>query len=162
VIDDASFARAMTRIVAVLPFGLSRIVAPSLVGFVLINSLTFSLDISLLTICHGLLGWPLPASITISYVTAFGLSYLLNRRFNFRSHAPVGGQLPSYVAVVLVNYLVWILGVGDGLTHRGVDYRVARIVAGGCEAVFMYVALRWVVFRDVRTRGASGTAHRDL
>jgi putative flippase GtrA len=155
VIDDARFARAMARIVAVLPFGLSRIMAPSLVGFVLINSLTFGIDISLLTICHGALGWPLPVSITISYVTAFGLSYLLNRRFNFRSHAPVGGQLPSYVAVVLVNYLVWILGVGDGLTHLGLDYRIARVLAGGCEAAYMYVALRWVVFREVGTDAGS-------
>src|SRR5207248_3326972 len=103
------FARAMARIVRALPFGLSRVVAPNLVGFALLNAFTFSIDISLLTTFHGGLGWPLPVAITIGYVTAFGLSYLLNRRFNFRSHAPVGGQLPVYVAVVAVNYLVWIL-----------------------------------------------------
>ena len=26
-------------------------------------------------------------------------------------------------------------------------HRVARLVAGACEAVFMYCAMRWVVFR---------------
>src|SRR3954451_21666800 len=130
---DDRFARVTARIVAVLPFGLSRVVAPSLVGFALLNALTFSIDLGLLTTFHGDLGWPLPVSITIGYVTAFGLSYLLNRRFNFRSHAPVGAQLPVYVGVVTVNYLVWILGVGDGLA-RVVDYRLARVVAGLCEA----------------------------
>jgi hypothetical protein len=72
---------------------------------------------------------------------------MLNRWLNFRSHGAVGGQLAIYVVVVVVNYLVWILGVGDGLSAVGVDYRVARIIAGGCEAIYMYVAMRWLVFR---------------
>jgi len=151
----------MARIVAALPFGLSRVVAPSLVGFVLLNLLTFSIDIGLLTTFHGGLGWPLPISITIGYVTAFGLGYLLNRRFNFRSHAPVGGQLPVYVCVVIVNYVVWILGVGDGLAHV-VDYRLARVAAGACEAVYLYVALRWLVFRDVRSDADRPASDRSM
>ena len=101
--DGERFAAAMARLVAVLPFGLSRVVAPSLVGFVLLNACTFSIDIGLLTTLHGGLHWPLPVSISISYGTAFTLSYLLNRRLNFRSHAAVGGQLPIYVAVVALN-----------------------------------------------------------
>jgi hypothetical protein len=28
-----------------------------------------------------------------------------------------------------------------------VQYQLARMVAGGCEAVYMYCAMRWVVFR---------------
>jgi putative flippase GtrA len=148
--DGDRFAAVMARVVAVLPFGLSRIVAPNLVGFALLNALTFSLDLGLLTTLHGGLRWPLPVSITISYATAFALSYLLNRRFNFRSHAPVESQLPVYVCVVVVNYVVWILGVGDGLGHV-VDYRIARVIAGCCEGVYMYCALRWLVFRDVRS-----------
>ena len=38
-----------------------------------------------------------------------------------------------YAAVVVVNYLAWILGVGDGLAALGLDYRLARIVAGACD-----------------------------
>ena len=51
-----------------------------------------------------------------------------------------------------MNYLVWILGVGDGLTALGADYRLARIAAGTCEALYMYAAMRWLVFRDVPTQ----------
>jgi len=120
-------------------------------GYVVINSTTFSIDLLLLTTLHGAAHWPLAAAITVSYATAFTLSYALNRRFNFRSHAPVGGQFVVYAAVVVVNYLALILGVGDGLTHAGVDYRVSRVTAGACEAVFMYCAMRWLVFRDVLT-----------
>ena len=52
-----------------------------------------------------------------------------------------------YAIVVIVNYLAFILAVSSGLAHLGVDYRLARVAAGACEAVFMYSALRWVVFR---------------
>jgi putative flippase GtrA len=91
-------------------------------------------------------------SITLAYITASGLSYLLNRVFNFRSHSPAGRQVGVYAGVVLVNYLAWILGVGDGLAALGVDYRLARVAAGACEAVYMYAALRWLVFRDTPRR----------
>jgi hypothetical protein len=37
--------------------------------------------------------------------------------------------------------------VGSGLAALGVDYRLARLAAGACEAVYMYAAMRWVVFR---------------
>jgi hypothetical protein len=52
-----------------------------------------------------------------------------------------------YVVVVVINYLAWILGVGAGLAALGVEYHVARVAAGVCEGVYMYCAMRWVVFR---------------
>jgi putative flippase GtrA len=144
------YAQTMAAIVARLPFGLDTVVAPSLLGFALINGLTFGLDLTLLTALHGGLRWPLALSITLSYLTAFAVSFLLNRAFNFRSHAPVGPQLTVYLGVVAINYLVWILGVGTGLAALGLEYQLARIVAGAGEAVYMYLALRFVVFRPAR------------
>lgn len=144
------FAAVLAAIVRRLPFGLARVVPPSLLGFAIINGFTFTVDLVLLTSLHGGLRWPLPVAVTVSYVTAFGLSFLLNRAFNFRSHGRLGRQVPVYVVVVAVNYLVWILGVTGGLAAVGVDYRVARIVGGLCEAAYMYVCMRWLVFRNVR------------
>jgi putative flippase GtrA len=85
--------------------------------------------------------------VTVAYACAFALSYLLNRTMNFRSHAPVGPQIAIYVVVVAVNYLALVLGVCGALSAIGVEYHLARIFAGVCEAVFMYGAMRWVVFR---------------
>ena len=84
--------------------------------------------------------------MTVAYACAFGLSYALNRYFNFRSHAPVGPQLTIYIVVVVINYLAFILALSTMLTDVGIDYRISRLMAGGCEAVYMYCALRWVVF----------------
>ena len=141
------YVAAMRGFVRHLPFGLSEVVAPTLVGFLLVNTVTFAIDLSLLSALHGLAHWPLPAAITASYATAFALNFALNRVLTFRAHGAVGRQLAVYVAVVIVNYLAWILGVGDALAWAGLDYRLARIAAGACEAAYMYAALRWVVFR---------------
>jgi putative flippase GtrA len=144
------FHALMKAIVRRLPFGLSHIVPASLLGFGIINGFTFLVDLALLTALHGGLGWSLPLSVTLAYAVAFGLSFVLNRAFNFRSHAPMGPQALTYVVVVIVNYLLWILGVVSGLVALGVEYHLARMVAGGCEGVYMYCAMRWIVFRDVR------------
>ncbi len=133
--------------VGCLPFGLNSVVAPTFLGFCLINGFTFGVDLMLLTALHGGLKLVLPIAVTVAYACAFTLSYALNRVFNFQSHAAVGPQFAVYVVVVAVNYLAFILGVSSLLVALGVEYRVARVVAGVCEAVYMYSAMRWVVFR---------------
>ena len=133
--------------VAALPFGLDSVVAPTFLGFLIINGFTFGIDLLLLTALHGGAEIPLPIALTAAYACAFALSYVLNRVFNFRSHGAVGPQVAVYVVVVVLNYLAFILGVSSALAMLGVQYHLARIVAGICEAVFMYSAMRWVVFR---------------
>ncbi len=141
------FHRFCVVVVAHLPWGLTSVVAPTFLGFALINGFTFGVDLLLLTALHGGIGIPVPIAVTLAYACAFTLSYYLNRTMNFQSHAAVGPQFAVYVAVVLVNYLAFILGVSSALTALGVDFRIARILAGCCEAVYMYSAMRWVVFR---------------
>jgi len=133
-------------VVARLPLGLKAVVAPTFLGFALINGFTFGMDLLLLWGLHATLSVPVPVAVTVAYACALAVSYYLNRTMNFRSHAPVGPQFTIYVVVVVVNYLAFILGVSSALTALGVDFRLARILAGCCEAVYMYSALRWIVF----------------
>ena len=141
------FHALMEVVVRWLPFGLSRVVAPSFLGFAIINGFTFGIDLMLLMMFRGGLGLPVPLAFTLAYVLAFGLSFVLNRALNFRSHAPMGRQVGWYVLAVLVNYAVVLLGAAELLTALGTPYQLARVAAGAAEAVFMYCALRWVVFR---------------
>lgn len=141
------FDGLMEAIVRRLPFGLARVVAPSFLGFVLINGCTFSIDLLLLTLFHGMLRWPVAVSFTTAYLIAFALSFVLNRALNFRSHAPLGPQTGLYVVAITINYLAFILGLGSGLVATGVEYHLSRIIAGLCEALYMYSVMRWVIFR---------------
>ena len=68
-----------------------------------------------------------PVAITVAYVLASGLGYLLNRTLNFRSHGAVGPQLTVYAAVVTVNFLAIILGITTGLAALGLQYQLARL-----------------------------------
>ncbi|USX54982.1 GtrA family protein [Lentzea sp. HUAS12] len=146
----ARFHDLMEVVVGWLPGRLSRVVAPSFLGFALINGFTFGVDLLLLTAFRSGLGLPVPLAFTIAYVLAFGLSFVLNRALNFRSHAPVGPQAGLYAVAITINYLAFILGVGSALTELGLQYHLSRIVAGACEAAFMYSGMRWVIFRDTK------------
>ena len=150
----ASYAAAMTAITRRLPFGLSNVIEPNMLGYLLINLFTFCIDLGLLALLHGKERLPIPIAVTISYGTASLISYVLNRVFNFRSHAGVGRQLPVFVAVSASNYLIFVLGLTDLLSAVGVYYELARILAACCEAVYLYCMLRWVVFRDTAAADA--------
>jgi putative flippase GtrA len=150
----ARYAAAMTAITKRLPFGLSNVVEPNMLGYLLINLCTFGIDLGLLGLLHGKERLPIPIAVTISYGTASLISYVLNRVFNFRSHAEVGRQLPVFIAVSASNYLIFVLGLTDLLSAVGVYYELARILAACCEAVYLYCMMRWVVFRDTATADA--------
>jgi putative flippase GtrA len=158
VAHQARFAALMTAITSRLPFGLSEVVAPSLVGYLLINLCTFFIDLSLLGLFHGTFRWPIPLAVTLSYGTASVISYVLNRILNFRSHDDVGRQFPLYVAVSASNYLIFVLGLTDLLSSLGVYYEFSRVIAACCEAVYLYTMLRFVVFRG--SPGAMGGRER--
>jgi putative flippase GtrA len=145
----ARYAAAMTAITRRLPFGLSRVIEPNMLGYLLINLCTFCIDLGLLGLLHGKERLPIPVAVTISYGTASLISYVLNRVFNFRSHAEVGRQLPVFLAVSASNYLIFVLGLTDLLSTVGVYYELARVLAACCEAVYLYCMMRWIVFRDV-------------
>lgn len=158
----AGFSRWCEAVVARLPSGLNRLVAPTFLGFALINGFTFGVDLALLTVLHGWLGLPVWLSVTVAYICAFGLSFVLNRTFNFHSHAPIGRQAVVYVVVVVINYLAFILGVGSGLAALGLEYHLSRLLAGACEAVYMYSAMRWVVFRLSQDLDIAAVDHDDI
>lgn len=153
------FANAMAAISGRLPFGLSAVVPPNVVGYLLINGCTFCLDLLLLTTFHGGLRVPLPIAVTLSYALASLVSYTCNRILNFRSHGNVGTQLPLYVVILTINYLAFILGLVDGLAALGVEYQLARVLAACCEGVFLYCCMRWLVFRDAMGNKPVGDAH---
>ena len=149
------FAAAMTSITGKLPFGLSRVVAPSVVGYLLINLCTFFLDLALLAVFHGGLKLPLPVAVTLSYGSAGTVSYIANRVLNFRSHGPLGRQVPLYVVIMASNYFIFVLGLTNVLAAAGVFYELARVIAACCEGVYLYCCMRWLVFRDT-ARPAAG------
>jgi putative flippase GtrA len=132
-----------------LPPRLRRILPRDLAGFAMLGAFTFAIDLAVLAMLRRWTHLPMPVAVSIAYVGAFGLNFVLNRTVNFRSHAPVAGQLVRYALVVLGDYLITVT-VTTGLAMLGLDFRVARVAASFFVAVFTYSASRWWVFRDRR------------
>jgi putative flippase GtrA len=129
-----------------LPPRLRHLLPRELVGFAIIGAFTFSLDLTLLAVLRDRTALPLPAAVSIAYLFAFGLNFVLNRTVNFHSHAPLGGQVLRYAVVLVGDYLLTV-GVSTGLADLGVNFLLARVIASSFVAVFTYSACRWWVFR---------------
>lgn len=95
---------------------------------------------------------PYPAAVTLGYVVAFGLAFVLNRVLNFQSHGNVQRQTGRYLLTVVANYVLFILLLSTTLEAIGVQFLAARLIAGACEAVFIYLMMRVYVFRIKRYR----------
>ena len=130
-----------------LPPRLRRLLPRELAGFAIIGAFTLSVDLTLLSLLRDHTRLPLAAAVSIAYVFAFGLNFVLNRTANFRSHAPVGGQLVRYAFVLVGDYLLTV-GGSTGLAALGLNFQLARLTASFFVAVFTYSASRWWVFRD--------------
>jgi putative flippase GtrA len=141
------FYRFLSVCTARLPRRLRLLLPPELLGFGLIGAFTFGIDLALLVMLRDWTRLPLPVSVSVAYVAAFGLNFILNRTVNFRSHKPLGGQILRYAVVVLGDYLLTV-GGSTGLVALGLDFRLSRWIASMVVAVFTYSASRWWVFRD--------------
>ncbi|WP_345028673.1 GtrA family protein, partial [Kutzneria kofuensis] len=89
---------------------------------------------------------PLPVDVAIGYLAAFGLNYVLNRTVNFKSHAPVGGQVLRFTVITLLDLGFTTLAT-TWLADVGVPFAVARVGAACCVGLFTYVGARFWVFR---------------
>lgn len=144
------FAHLRDRVHSLLPAAVRRVVPATAVGFAALSSFTYAVDLLILAVAFDVVGLPYPAAVTIGYVIAFGLSFLLNRWLNFQVHGHVGRQTGRYVLTVLANYVLFILLLASTLEYVGVQFLAARLIAGACEAVFMYLMMRGFVFRPGR------------
>lgn len=123
-----------------------RFLTPEFVGFAILGTFTFAIDMAILAALKEWTTLPLPADVAIGYLCAFGLNYVLNRTVNFRSHAPLGGQVLRFTVITLLD-LAFTTAVTTGLADAGVPFAVARVSAACCVGLFTYVGARFWVFR---------------
>lgn len=161
-----SFARITARLHGWLPRWL-RWMPVTGIGFCILGLTTFAFDLVLLSIFKAWLHLSYPLSVTLGYLGASALNFVLNKWLNFRSHGHVAAQSGKQLVVVISNYVIWILGFSTLLDHLGVQYQVARVVAACVEGVYIYLLMNLWVFPEsaseqfkavwARLRGGSRT-----
>lgn len=142
-----AFGRFTSALHALLPRPLKRIPV-TFIGYCFINGSAFALDMGLLSILYGVVGLPYPVAVTLGYAVASLYSFVINRWLNFQAHGHVGAQSARYSVTMVSNYAIWILGFSWLMEHLGVQFQLARFLAACIEGIYIYVLLRWWVFRD--------------
>jgi putative flippase GtrA len=123
-----------------------RFITPEFVGFAILGTATFLFDMAVLAALLHSTALPFQVCVGVGYLAAFGLNYVLNRTMNFRSHAPVGGQLLRYAVVMALDF-AFTLEVTELLHEAGLPAMVARVATACCVGLFTYVGARFWVFR---------------
>jgi putative flippase GtrA len=129
-----------------LPVRIRKWVPRELAGFAILGGFTLCVDLSLLWALRHWTALPIPVAVSIAYLCAVALNFVLNKVVNFRTHGHVGKEAGRYAAVMVVDFLL-TLGVTTGLSALGLDVRLARLIASGCVAIFTWTGARWWVFR---------------
>ncbi|MDG4825389.1 GtrA family protein [Asanoa sp. WMMD1127] len=129
-----------------LPTPLRRWVSRELVGFAILGGCTLAVDLALLWALRRWTPLPVPVAVTVAYVAAVALNYVLNRVVTFRSHARVVGEASRYTAVAIADYVLTV-SVTTALTAGGTSLAIARPAAAAVVAILNYAAARWWIFR---------------
>ncbi|WP_157647797.1 GtrA family protein [Actinomycetospora chiangmaiensis] len=143
-----AFRVVRARLAGLLSRVWPRPVQPEFAGFLLISTVSFAVDLVLLALLRDVARLAVWASFALAYLGAQAVNFGLNKGLTFDAgDRPVGPELRRYLVVVTVNYLGIVLGLGVGLHHLGLPLLAARVLAAVAEVVFVYAAMRWVVFR---------------
>lgn len=132
---------------ALMPSQIRRFLPQTFIGFAIINSSTFLLDIVLLSFSTRGLRWPYPVAVSVSFAVAASVAFVLNKLLNFRAHGDTGRQSGRYLLVLVTNYVLWILCFSWMLNALGVPPELARILAAFAEGIYIYLLSRLWVFR---------------
>lgn len=83
---------------------------------------------------------------TIGYLFGIAVSYALNRRFTFKSAAPVALSFAKFAALYGIGAIL-NGAIMAGLTGQGAWYLFAQIVATGLTLVWNFLGARFIAFR---------------
>lgn len=92
------------------------------------------------------------------YGIGLGVSYFLNRTFNFRCSLPVKKTFPRFLVVVAVAYGVNVAVLKVSLDYFSLNKYAAQVFAVGFYTIVGFVGHRWATFSPAsgRTIGLEG------
>ncbi len=119
----------------------------SFVRYIVIGGTTFAIDFFLLVLLHGVLNVNLFIATTIAYWTSIAFNFVANRYWTFgATETHIAKHLGAYMLLLGANYVFTVLFV-TGMTHLGMHYTVAKVLAVGIQISWTYVAYKKIIFK---------------
>lgn len=116
--------------------------------YLVVGSAVFLVDLGSLRLLHGTVGMPLAAATVAAFCIAFVVNFAASRQWTFAGTARAGRahhQLARYLVLVGLN-LGSTVGIVVGLSHVGLSYLLAKVVAAAVNACGNFFAYRHWVF----------------
>ncbi|WP_083090356.1 GtrA family protein [Actinomyces vulturis] len=143
------FTAFTTAVHRLIPAALRKHVPLTFVGYAFINGSAFLLDITCLWIFNNHLHIFYPLAVTIGYAIAGLYSLTLNKWLNFQAPGHAVAQGSKYAVGLASQYVIFILGLSSFLHWQlGINAEVARVISACCEGIYLYLVMRFWVFRE--------------
>ncbi|MBY0563986.1 MAG: GtrA family protein [Hyphomonadaceae bacterium] len=120
--------------------------AQQLVRFVAVGAVATAVHYAILIALVELAGMPPVFSTTAGYAAGTVVSYVLNRRFTFKSNAPHHASFPKFVALNAIGMLL-NGAIFAALISLGVWYVLAQVIATGLVLIWNFLGARFFAFR---------------
>ncbi len=131
------------------PGGTSVDLKTQITRFALSGGFSAIIDFGLYTLLLQVVGWPVAAAKSISFIAGTTTAYLINRRWTFQA-APSRARFLAVVVLYALTFAVQV-GINQVLYHVLPDewWRIwlAFIVAQGTATVINFVVQRLVIFK---------------
>lgn len=120
--------------------------ARQLVRFVAVGAVATVVHYTILIALVELGGAAPVLSTTAGYAAGTVVSYILNRRYTFKSNAPHLASFPKFVALNAVGMLL-NGAIVAALISFGVWYLLAQVIATGLVLIWNFLGARFFAFR---------------
>lgn len=124
-----------------------RITERSFVRYVFVGGTTFAIDFLLLVLLHEIFGISLIFAATLSYWTSIAFNFTANRLWTFSATPDqFTKNIVLYLLLLALNY-GFVIGFISLVTHFGLHYTLAKIIATGIQIAWTYAAYKKAVFK---------------
>ena len=117
--------------------------------YVLVGCANTLIGLSVIFLCMALGLSPVPAN-AIGYAVGLLVSYLLNRRFTFRSRVPLGSGAVRYAAVVACAYALNLAVLLIAIHMLAINAYIAQTLGVGIYFIAVFVGSSLFVFTDAK------------
>lgn len=115
--------------------------------FLTIGTLTAILYFSLFTLLWKILNINYNIAISISYLGSIVFYFYCNRRFTFKSQSSIKQQIPRFIVLVIINYIITLLIVHSTVEILMLSPYIGVIFGIGATTAISYIVGKFWVFQ---------------
>ena len=127
--------------------GAARLWSSSAVRYLVVGVFAYAFDVGLLALIHDALGIAVAVAAPVAFLTSFGVTYLLQRTFAFRSQSSMRASAVKYALLVAFN-TVATTGIVALAPVVGLPWIVGKTAAVASTTVWNFFCYRYWIFPE--------------